>query len=125
MRWGRFLMGGAVNTAFTYAIYLVLNLVLEYQIAYFIAYALGVMFSYCFNALVVFKVKMTWKGFCAYPLVYVIQYALSATGLAVLVDVFGISKEIAPLMIIVMMIPLTYILSKLVIVRKERNDKSI
>jgi putative flippase GtrA len=64
-RWLRFLLGGGINTAFSYAVYLALNTIMTYQFAYFIAYTLGVVFAYWFNSGVVFRVPQSWKGLFA------------------------------------------------------------
>lgn len=114
-RWLRFLLGGGINTAFTYGIYFALNLTMNYQLAYLLAYALGVVFAYWFNAVLVFKVPLSWKGFFAYPLVYVLQYGSSALLLGVLVEFANMNEKFAPLLIAVCMLPFTYMLSRYVL----------
>ncbi len=114
-RWLRFILGGGVNTAFTYGVYIFVNLVLEYQWAYLIAYATGIVFSYWFNAVMVFRVPLTWKGFFAYPLVYIIQYGASALLLGVLIEVAEVHETLAPLAVTIGMVPLTYMMSKWVL----------
>ena len=114
-RWLRFLLGGGINTAFTYGIYFALNLTMNYQLAYLLAYALGVVFAYWFNAVFVFKVPLSWKGFFAYPLVYVLQYGSSALLLGVLVEFANMNEKFAPLLIAVCMLPFTYMLSRYVL----------
>jgi putative flippase GtrA len=111
-RWLHFLIGGAINTAFTYAVYLALNTILAYQLAYFIAYILGIIFAYWFNATVVFKVNLSWKGFFSYPIVYLVQYLASAFLLAGLVEMAGIMESLAPLVVAIIMVPATYVMSK-------------
>lgn len=115
LRWLRFLVGGAINTGVSYGIYYVLSLALPYQLAYLIAYALGVVFAYWFNAVVVFRTPLSWKGFFAFPLVYAVQYGVSAVLLGVLVEVAGMPAKLAPLAVAVCMIPLSYTISKLVL----------
>ncbi|HEY8036079.1 MAG TPA: GtrA family protein [Methylobacter sp.] len=114
-RWLRFLLGGGINTAFTYAIYIALNLAMGYQSAYLIAYLTGVVFAYCFNAVIVFRTPLSWKGFFSYPLVYLFQYGASAMLLGILVNIWRVSETLAPLIVTVGMIPLTYVLSMLVL----------
>ena len=114
-RWLRFIIGGGINTGFTYLVYLGVNKFLPYHAAYLIAYALGIVFSYWFNARVVFRVPLSSKGFAAYPVVYVVQYLVSALCLGGLVEFLQISELIAPLVVAVVMIPLTYLMSKLVL----------
>ena len=121
-RWLRFLFGGGINTVFTYCIYLTLNLIMNYQLAYLLAYALGVVFAYWFNAAIVFKVTLSWKGFCAYPLAYVIQYCSSAFLLEVLVKLAHMNEKLAPLLIVICMLPLTYVISRYVLIWSNKGQ---
>lgn len=114
-KWILFLIGGGLNTALTYGIYLLLNLFTNYQASYVVAYTSGILFSYLFNSQVVFKLKKSWKGLLIYPSVYLFQYLIGAVLLHILVESFRIPKEIAPLLIIVALLPITYILSKTVL----------
>ncbi|WP_259674621.1 GtrA family protein [Pseudomonas fluorescens] len=114
-RWVSFLAGGCLNTLLTYGIYLLLNMYISYQKSYIIAYISGIVFSYLFNAQIVFNVKKSWKGLMAYPLVYLLQYILAALLLSLMVERLGIAKEIAPLLIIVLLLPVTYLLSKTIL----------
>ena len=114
-RWISFLVGGCLNTLLTYGIYLLLNMYMSYQKSYVIAYISGIIFSYLFNAQVVFNVKKSWKGLLAYPLVYLLQYILGALMLSFMVEKLGIPKEFAPLLIIVLLLPVTYLLSKTIL----------
>ncbi|NWA24131.1 GtrA family protein [Pseudomonas gingeri] len=124
-KWAVFLMGGLLNTAITYGIYLLLGLFLTYQVAYVIAYACGIGFSYLFNSQVVFQVKRTWIGFVLYPLVYLIQYVLSASILHFMVERLAISKEIAPLLIVVLLTPVTYLLSKTLLHATHQSKSTV
>lgn len=114
-RWSRFVVGGLSNTAFTYLIYLGLSRLIHYQIAYFIAYCCGIAFAYWFNATIVFKVPLSWKGALSYPIVYVIQYGASAILLGLLVQSLHLNATYAPLFVSACMLPLTYLMSKLVL----------
>ena len=114
-RWFRFIIGGGINTSVTYAVYLTLNMGFNYQWSYFIAYICGIIFSYWFNALFVFKAPLSWKGLLAYPVVYVVQYGVSALLLGFLVESAVLSETLAPLLVVVITVPLTYVMSKLVI----------
>lgn len=114
-RWFRFLVGGVANTAFTYALYLALNTVLAYQLAYFIAYALGIVFAYWFNTVMVFHVPLSWRGLISYPAVYVVQYLASAFILGGLVELADIDESLGPLVVAVVMVPVTYVMSKSVL----------
>jgi putative flippase GtrA len=122
-QWIRFLVGGGINTAFTYGIYLILMLFVHYQIAYLISYIVGVVFAYWFNAVIVFKVPLSRKGLFSYPIIYIIQYTISAFLLNIFVETLQIDKTFAPLMIIIIMIPLTYVLNKYVLLISSPTNK--
>ncbi len=96
-------------------------MVISYQPAYAIAYALGIVFSYWFNARMVFSVQMSWGGFFTYPLVYFVQYALSALLLELIVVKLSIEDYLAPLIVTVLVVPLTFILSKIIITWRVRK----
>jgi putative flippase GtrA len=114
-RWLLFLIGGGLNTGLTYGVYLGLCPVLHYQQAYFFAYVLGIVFSYLFNARIVFGTPLSWRGLFAYPLVYLAQYLLSAAALGAVVELLHIPKLYAPLVVAAIMVPLTYAMSKVVL----------
>ncbi len=122
MRWLRFLTGGVINTAFTYGLYLLLHKLFFYQVAYAIAYAAGIIFSYWFNASVVFKTPLSWRGLLTYPIVYVVQYCVSALLLGVLIERLSIPTQIGPLVVLVMLIPLTYVMSRYIL--RGRSQRS-
>lgn len=111
----QFVIGGALNTGLSYSVYLLLLLAVDYQIAYFVAYLCGLLFAYWFNAVVVFKVALSWRGLMAYPIVYISQYALSALLLGSLVAFVGVTEALAPLVVAAVMLPITYLMNKLVL----------
>lgn len=108
----KFVIGGGINTAFTYSLYYGLQVIMPYQVAYALAFAVGIVFSYWFNASIVFNTHMSWKGFFAFPLVYLVQYLLSAVLLSFFVERFGIAQSIAPLVVIIVTIPITFALTR-------------
>lgn len=114
-RWLLFTLGGALNTGISYGLYWVLSNVLQYQVAYLIAYVVGVLISYWFNASLVFHTPLSWRGLFTYPWVYVAQYVTSAVLLAGLVEVVGLHRGWAPLLVTVAMVPVTYLLTRAVL----------
>ncbi len=108
----KFVIGGGINTAFTFGLYFGLQVIMPYQVAYALAFATGIVFSYWFNATIVFKTPISWKGFCAFPLVYLVQYLLSAVLLSVFVERLSIPQSVAPLVVIVVTIPVTFVLTR-------------
>lgn len=111
----RFLLVGLTNTAFSYSLYLLLDLFLPYKIAWSAAYVAGIMFSYYLNARWVFRSAMDWKSFLAFPMVYLVQYGIGILCLHVLVEQLFIPEKVAPLIVIVLTIPVTFILSRFIV----------
>lgn len=106
---------GGLNTLLTYALYYVLSFYLSFQISFLISYVAGIAVSYVLNSLLVFKKRASLKGVFLYPFVYVIQYGISALLLHVIIITNVISPKLAPLIITILLLPLTYVLSKMFI----------
>lgn len=113
----RFVLSGGVNTVATWLGFLVFVTWLPYQVAYGIVYAAGIVLSYFLATLFVFEHAPTVRGFFAYPLVYVVQYLLSALILAFVVEWLDIPLSISPLVVAVTVFPLTFLLSRVIVQR--------
>jgi putative flippase GtrA len=123
-RWLKFVAGGLLNTTVTYAIYLLLLPFIPYTFAFFLAYAAGILVSYWFNSRIVFEVRLSLKGLVFFPVVYVVQFLVSVVSLRVLVEMFNVSEKLAPLVVVVAMVPVTYLLSKAVLLWSARTRES-
>ena len=119
----RFGASGAVNTLGSWLLFLVLLTWVPYQVAYGVAYVIGIGTGYLLATKYVFKEVPTVKGLFAYPLVYVVQYALSAALLFVLVRWADITVELAPLAVAVLIFPVTFVLSRLIISRTSTSPE--
>ena len=69
------------------------------------------------NVLFVFKKKVSWKSFLRFPVVYIFQYVGTLVLINTLVIYGGVTQTVAPLIAIIAAIPLTFLLSKVVIVK--------
>lgn len=113
----RFLLAGGTTTAFSYLVYWALLQVLEPKPAYAIAYVLGIAWSYLATTRWVFRRAPTWRGFAAFPLVYLAQAALSFGVFVLLIDWAGLHPLLAPLVTVVLALPLTYLFGRAVVHR--------
>ena len=113
----RFLVVGALNTLLTYVLYLILLAFFSNNLAYSCSYVGGIVFSYYLNVLFVFKKKVSWKSFLRFPVVYIFQYGGILVLINTLVIYGGVTQTVAPLIAIIAAIPLTFLLSKVVIVK--------
>lgn len=113
----RFMAVNGFSTMVMFGIYVVLNMAMKYQIAYFIAYVFTVILSYVLTSLFVFNTKMSWQTFMQFPLIYLLQYVTSAICLEILVRL-GFSVTYVPLFVIVLLLPLTFLLSRYVMLKR-------
>ena len=111
----KFIFFGGINTVLSYAIYVVLLLFLIYPVAYSLAYFLGIFISYYLNSRFVFKRNVRLVKAFQYPLVYLVQYLLGVSLLSVLIEIFSLNKFIAPALVIMITIPVTFSLSRFII----------
>ena len=91
----RFVIGGAVNTTITYAVYLMLELVMPPGVAYTLVYVFGICLSYAINTYFVFHTKGTVRSGLQYPLVYAAQYLIGLAVLTLLTH-FGMDSRSSP-----------------------------
>ena len=115
----RFVVFGGINTVLTYAIYRCILFAAPYGVAYSLAYVIGVLSAYYFNSRYVFRTSMSVKRLLKYPVVYIVQYGLGIGLLYVLVDVSGVSDKIAPLVVIALTVPATFMMSRVIILRRQ------
>jgi putative flippase GtrA len=104
----RFLVAGSINTIIGYALFLLLNLVLDYRFAYSVSFALGIVLSFILNSLYVFRQPLRWKRLAAYPVVYLLQYIVGMACIWLFVAVLNQPESLAPIPAIAITIPLTY-----------------
>lgn len=114
----KFVVSGGINTLTTYLVYLLLLLFLNYSLSYTVSYVSGIFLSYYLNTVFVFKEKMSIKKFLKFPIVYLIQYFINLLMLYILVEHLYLSTRIVPLIVVVVTIPVTFVLSKLIIKSK-------
>ena len=118
----RFLLFGVFNTVVTYAAYCVLVFALHPQIAYAIIFALGIALAYIGNAHFVFQTAFDWKIARVYPLVYLVQYALTA----VLIHLFGLWLYLGPrfalALALVVTVPVSFFLNRILLSRAPHRQ---
>jgi putative flippase GtrA len=116
-----FVFFGGLNTILTYGIYLLLVSFVAYPTAYTLSYAAGIFISYSLNARFVFREKLRLSKALQYPVVYLVQYLLGLGLLYLLVEVAHMTKFIAPVVIVLITVPCTYLLSRYVIKGPSRT----
>ena len=115
-----FLFVGVINTLITYGIYYFLLRWINYNIAYSISYISGIVISYYLNSVVVFKKKINIKTFLKFPIVYVAQYICNLLFMNLFIIYLYIPEKIAPILVIILTVPITFFLSKIVFGDKRK-----
>ncbi|MCA0402999.1 MAG: GtrA family protein [Proteobacteria bacterium] len=112
--WQRFFIVGCANTLLTYFLYLLLKHFVNYDKAYFSAYFFGIIISYCLNGKMVFLTKLSAQTLIMYSFIYLAQYALSAIILKLLIQSKIVNDTLAPLMVTVIIVPLTFLTTRFI-----------
>lgn len=118
----RFLCSGLLNTALTYLIYVALLLLMRYEVAYSLTYFVGIYTSYALNCLVVFRKPFAWRSALQYPVLYLTQYFVGIVMVTTLVSHAHFDERIAPLLVIMLMLPVTFVANRLVVVGRSRGN---
>ncbi len=119
MEFMRFLLVGTINTVTGYAVYLSLVFFIPYLFAYTISYVVGICVSYYLNTRFVFKTHFSLKKFLKFPLVYLFQYIFGICVVYLVVQKLGWHKALAPILAVILSVPFTFLLSRLIIKPKS------
>lgn len=108
----RFLASGVLNTIATFGLYWFLLLWVHYQVAYAVSYVAGIALGYMLNVKFVFGVRHSLRKAVLFPFVYLINYICGAGVVALVVNVLRWDARAAPLIAILLTLPLTFLLTR-------------
>ena len=111
-----FALSGTLSTLIMFGIYVVLNKFINYQLSYLISYTISVIALYFMNV-IVFKRSISLHTFLVFPLIYLLQYLIGAALLELIVR-FGFSVTLAPILAVILLLPLTFYLNRIVFRRQ-------
>ena len=119
----RFLAAGGSTTVFAYVLYAgLLHLEMAPVRAYLAAYLAGIVWSYLVNSWWVFKTPLTLGRFIRFPVVYLVQAAGSFVLFHLLHNMLHLHALVVPILITIVMVPLTYVVSRLVLVGRQHRS---
>ncbi|MGW6895707.1 GtrA family protein [Streptomyces sp. NBC_01727] len=121
----RFALVGVVNTGTYYGCYLALLSVLPYLAAHVIAFALSMIGSFLLNSYFTYRTRPTWRKFLLFPLTNVANFVITTGGVWLLVDRAGFSSRYAPLVAAVAAIPITFVVSRAIMLRPDVRPKAV
>lgn len=111
----KFILVGGSNTVLGYVLFAVLSGVMHYTFAYSLSFVIGIGYSYVLNSRFVFHEPLSWRKMMAFPVVYLVQYLLGVLLLPLLIEVLHIDRLLAAPIVIIVTLPVTFIMSKLII----------
>lgn len=113
----KFIIVGAINTLNYYIIYLTLLKIFKvpYLISHSVGFLISFFISFLLNCYFVYKVQPTWKKFLSFPLTQLINMGVQTFLLWLLVDIYQLSAIFAPIIGLVVTVPITFMLSKYVL----------
>lgn len=118
----RFIIVGGINTIHNYIWYnLFLSIGISYMIGFTLAFIISMIGSFFLNCYFTFKTKPTLNKFIKFPLTTLANYFISTIMLYIIVNIFKIEPFIAGLLASILPIPITFIMTKLLL--KEENLK--
>lgn len=114
----RFVVVGASATAIHYGVYWLLLGCLTAGVAYTIGYLLSFVFNYLMSSRFTFRSKVTWRNALGFCMAHGLNYALHMVLLAAFLH-WGMSARTAPFAVYAIVIPLNFILVRLVFRHKR------
>ncbi len=119
----RFLVIGAVNTAFSYVIYALLVLIgLHYSLATLISTILGIIFNFFTTGRIVFR-NMDNRRIIRFILVYTLTYLVNVLFLKGLVDGLSMDKLLAGALVTLPVALLSYYLNSIWTFRDSASNE--
>ncbi|MFD7614794.1 GtrA family protein [Streptomyces sp. NPDC059828] len=119
----RFALVGAVNTGTYYGCYLLLLTWLPYIAAHAVAFALSMTGSFFLNAYFTYRTRPTWRKFLLFPLTNAANFVITTAGVYLLVGIGGYSDRWSPLAAAAAAIPITFALSRAIMLRPDRKPE--
>lgn len=113
-----------MNTATYYGCYLLLLTQLPYLAAHTLAFCLSMIGSFFMNARFTYRIRPTWRKFLLFPLTNVANFVITTGGVYVLVDLAHLGPHYAPLVAAAAAIPLTFVISRTIMLRPDNPEAS-
>ena len=113
----RFVVVGALATILQYGIYLILVRWLNESISMTVGYALSFIFNFFATTYFTFKVKANAKRGAGFIVAHVVNYLLQMLTLNLFIHL-GVSKELAPIPMFCVCVPVNFILVRFFVKKK-------
>ncbi|MGO1820328.1 MAG: GtrA family protein [Staphylococcus equorum] len=117
----KFIIVGCINTLNYYIPYLIFTQLLNvpYLFSHITSFLISLIISFFLNCLLVYKVKPTLKKFILFPTSQIVNMGTQTLLLFIFVDIYSFSTVWAPLIGLIITIPVTFIISKFLLKDKK------
>lgn len=121
----RFILVGGFNTFNYYLMYLVLleSFDTAYIVAHVISFLYSAFFSFFLTTMYTFGERPTLRKLIVFPITFLPNFLISTLGTVVLVNYNILSETYASLIAMFLAIPITFVVSKIVITGKLKHEK--
>lgn len=117
----RYCMVGAIATGIHYGVYYVLQLHINVNLAYTIGYLTSFACNFFMTSYVTFRTSPSVKKALGFAAGHLLNYSLHM-GLFNLYLFLGVAQEIAPLLVLVVVVPTNFLVLRFVFCRKKKVD---
>lgn len=118
----RYVLVGVVAAAIHYGVYIIVQQWLAVNIAYTIGYVISFVINFYLTSYFTFHAKPSWRKLVGFGCSHFINYILHMVLLNMFL-ILGVSKLIAPLLVLCFVVPLNYVLLRFVFVGRKRSCK--
>lgn len=118
----RFLAVGGANFFVTYAVYLLALLAVDYKIAFAISFVTGLLFTSVLTIRHTFTANLTVVRIAVYGAYYVLYFFVNIRFIEMLIETVGMDEKWAPLVSLLVLTPIHYLLSKVLVARFNRSE---
>jgi putative flippase GtrA len=109
----KFIFVGIIATIIHLTIYFTLKKIINYNIAYSLGYGISFLFNYFLSSFFTFENKPTIKKGVAFAICHLINYSLQLYFLNLFI-INGISHDLSPFIVYLIVIPINFILVRFV-----------
>ncbi len=114
----KFLITGVLNVLIYYILYIYLKTYLWYLTAHFISLIIGSIIAFFLNSYYIFQVKPKMKNFLKFPISLFPNLFFTTIGSYYIVSLNILNENIASLIMIILAAPCTFIINKLIFLKK-------
>ena len=118
----RFLITGCLNAAVSFLLYQIVLLIAPYWLAFSISYVAGMVFSWSVNSVYSFSVRPQVRRILPYAAVSIANYFIGLQILTWLVETIGVHEVVAPLIVIALLVPLSYVGTRMALLGDRAAD---